>query len=47
VPVPGDALVGERVAEFMELFEDMAAFAEPTAVRDMLYDKPRRKGGGS
>lgn len=40
-------MFGDKVAEFMELLEDMAAFAEPTAARDMLYDKPRRKGGGS
>ena len=38
---------GDRFAEFIELLDDMAALAVPRAVGDMLYVKPRRKGGGS
>jgi hypothetical protein len=41
-PLPGD-----RVAELIELLEDMAALAVPRAVGDMVYVKPRRNGGGS
>jgi hypothetical protein len=46
-PVPGDPIPGDRVAEFIELLEDMAALGVPHAAGDMLYVKPLRKGGGS
>lgn len=46
-PVPGDPIPGDRFAEFSELLEDMAALAVPSAVGEMEYVRPRRKGGGS
>jgi len=46
-PLIGDPPAGDRVAEFTELLEDIAALGVPRAVGDMLYAKPRRKGGGS
>lgn len=46
-PLPEDPMPGDRVAEFTELLEDMAALPVPREVGDMVYVRPRRKGGGS